>query len=476
METRRIAVLLGAAATFFAGATVAPPTASSAPSWRNVTGNTGTNLTAVQLARGGATGTGPLHVVWEGPQGDVAGSVALFERAVLGSGALGPVHTLLGGTGGLTNPGIARNPADGTMWVYSAGASVLGGKLFAISSTDGFATTSGPTAISQSGYAYAPDDASAAFTQSGSAFQTFGATLKLGLGEDPTEDVLTEAPGIDSGRAGTCCVYWSHLAIDAKTDEAVVGWFSNSGDATPPRAGIEVVSLTTGTTGYAPGSANAARTASSNGDMATPITGRMGADGIYVGYCSGYPTCVNALVWRRGTPKPQVVATGARLDHVRIAAAPGGRLWAMWYRSGRLWARRSDAAATAWGAPVSVIVPGGGDADVWRLAGDASRGPLDAFVTELLGSVNATHTTRLLPGLTLAGAVKAPTGTKLVFTVTDAGVPVAGAKVALRGATGKTNALGKASLVVTGKPGMSKVTAGAGGFTGATRTIKVIAG
>lgn len=472
----RLAVGAAVALTMLlATATASALTISPVSPWKDLTGDTGTNLTAVQTLRDSATG--PLHVVWSGPESDLSSRSALYLRDVLPSGALGPRRTLLAGTLGIANPGIARNPADGTDWVYAAGASVLTGRLFAISSTDGFATATPATPISKSGYAYSADDATAVFTATGQAWQSFGATVKRGTGEDPDEDDLTAAPGIDTGRAGTCCVYWSQLAADAVSGDTAVAWYSNSGDATPPRSGIEVVALPSGTTTYAPGSANAARTSSANGDGPTSLTGRIGAPGIFAGYCGGYPTCTTALVWRVGTAKPQTVATQPGLDHARIAAAPGGRIWATWYAKGTVWARRSNPAVNVWGPVVSVAVPGGADASFWRLAADGTRGPLEVFASIGADGADRTWTTRLLPALSIASAAKAAAGGTLSVQVTDAGVPVPGAKVKVRSTTATTNAAGKATFVLSTKAPVGKalVSASAGGFTGATRMVTIVA-
>jgi hypothetical protein len=444
---------------------IACASSASAATWRNVTGDTHTNLTAVQAASGGP-GTA-LHVVWVGPETDLNTRSALYERDVLANGTLGATHVLLGGTSGMTNPSIARNPVDGHMWVFAAGAGVQGGKLLSLSSSDGFVSTTTPTPISTNGYAYAPDDSSAAFSAAGDAFLSYGVTFKHGLGVDPAEDDLGAAPGFDAGLASRCCVYWSQVALDGVSGAPMLGWYSN---VDPDRAGLEVVSLTTGAVQYVPGSADAGRHSSANGDMATPITGRIGAGGVFVGYCGGYPTCTKALVWRVGAAKPVVVGSGS-MKFVRIAAAPGGRLWAFWTRDGILWARRSNPTATAWGTPVGITVPGGTHSTIWRTAGDASRGALDAFVSlQLASGANTTYTTRVLPGLTVVTPAHGMLGTKLAVTVRDAGAPVAGAKVTIRGHVGVTNAAGVAKVLLTGKTGFAVVTASRVGYsTGSVR-------
>lgn len=456
--------------TLLAVLAAAVPATASAASWQNVTGDTHSSLTAVSAAR--STATGALHVVWAGPGSDPNNRNVLYVRDVLASGKLGPQRTITmaTGSGGLTNPSIARNPADGSFWVFNAGVSTLTGRLFATRSTDDTATWSAPVAISTSEYAYAPDNSSAAFASDGSAYQTFGVHFKRTLGVDASEDDLANAPGFDAGFDNGCCAYWSQVAVDTLTMKPYVAWFLNLRDG---RDGIEVVSPNDGTVTYAPGSADAGRKNSANGDQPTSITGRMNAGGVYLGYCGGYtPSCTTALVWRYGTPKPTLVGTGKGLQHVRVAAAPGGRLWAYWEHKGWIFARRSNSLATVWGEPVKLKLPGT-EPFVWRLAGDGSAGYLDVLASLKTGAVHATWTNRIKPGLTLAAPMKAKVGAKVTFKVTDAGLPVPGAKVAFRGMSATTNIAGAVSFTVSGKAGKAVATATRGGFTADVAALTV---
>lgn len=447
---------------------VAAPSAGAATPWRDVTGDTNTSLTAVASVRSGETG--PLHVTWVAPGTDPNNSNVLYARDILPSGALGPVRTITtaDGTGGFTNPSIARNPVDGRLWIYAAGSSTFAGRLFAMNSADGGATWTAREPISTSEYAYAPNNSSAVFAADGTAYQSFGEHLKRTTGIDATEDKMTEAPGI-AVDFPTCCLYWSQLAIDAATNAAYVGWFSNG----TARAGFEVVSVADGAVTYVPGSANADRSGSTNGDTPTPITGRIGAPGVFVAACNGYPTCTRAQVWRLGTAKPITVGTGKDIRIAQVSPAPGGRLWAYWTTKGQLWARRSNPAGTVYGATVNVPLPKSADTYVWKLAGNGAAGYLDALVSLRLGNVDTTQTTRILPGLSVTAPSKVKSGVTYAFRVTDAGVPVPGATVRLRGKLAKTDAKGIAKVLVAGTAGSAKVTATRAGFVAASTSTVV---
>ena len=103
---------------------------------------------------------------------------------------------------------------------------------------------------------------------------------------------------------------------------------------------------------------------------------------------------------------------------------------------------------------------------MWKLKGEGTRGPLD------LPRVGQ-H--RLLPrGLAHTGAAAAQHRRQeahdaVTFTVTDAGDPVAGAKVAYAGKTFTTNAKGQATTTLAAST--TKATAGKTGYSGAAVTV-----
>ena len=177
----------------------------------------------------------------------------------------------------------------------------------------------------------------------------------------------------------------------------------------------------------------------------TPMVARVGG-GVFVAGSAGYPTLSRVLVWRidasgRIPGGAFVVGADGAFGHQTpmLAAAPDGRVWVAWLeaRPGRamIAARRSNRAGTEWGEPVRVRAPGAWLLGALNIA--AQAGKLDVLgLMHTVSGVNSIQHTQLLPGLTLAraGTVTRPNGSvTLSFRVTDAGDPVAGARVSAAG-------------------------------------------
>ena len=196
----------------------------------------------------------------------------------------------------------------------------------------------------------------------------------------------------------------------------------------------------------------------------TPIVARAGG-GFYVAYPVGYPALEDARLWRIGSAASRSIAKfkGPGSHPVTVAAAADGRLWVLWLDGAgaggpRIFARRSNPAATRFGAVVDAGRPRGAGSG-YRLDASASGGELDAFGVFSLGveSTAATYHRRLLPGLSLKAAprkLRRGESRKVRFTVTDAGDPVAGATVRAGGRSGKTGANGRAKLRLKGRAGL----------------------
>ena len=78
----------------------------------------------------------------------------------------------------------------------------------------------------------------------------------------------------------------------------------------------------------------------------------------------------------------------------------------------------------------------------------------------------STYTTRVLPGLTLLAKRSKD---RVTFSVTDAGVPVKGAKVKAGSGSGKTDSNGRVTLTLKSK---ATAVATASGYTSATLKVK----
>ncbi len=103
---------------------------------------------------------------------------------------------------------------------------------------------------------------------------------------------------------------------------------------------------------------------------------------------------------------------------------------------------------------------------------------MQVFATFTLGAAPgvATWTTVAAPGLSLSASpskLRRGRRTTVRFKVTDAGDPVAGAKVSGGGKSDTTDAAGKASLALTGRGKRVHVTATRAGYVAAAVNLRM---
>lgn len=257
-----------------------------------------------------------------------------------------------------------------------------------------------------------------------------------------------------------CCLYHPDVGVGSASGQAWIGFTSNE-TASP---GVFVNAIGPGGPDkgrkLAPGSLTGKSFVQPI--SRTPITGRIAAAGVFLAYGQGYPTVKSIAVWRVDTAKPQLVLKADDTKHVGIAAAPEGRLWLVWDRSGTIYATRTNHAATKIG-PLSALKPPG-SRSVYELAGDGSAGPLDVFANDGQGLWHQ----QVWPKLSLSGSRASGT---IVFRVTDAGDAVARALVRVGGKTLKTTASGRAALE---KAPARRVRASASkkGYVGASASVR----
>jgi len=476
---RRPAVLVAA---FAALAVPAVAHAGRPGVWTPVTAADGANIDQVGLVR---TPDGALHVAWQRKTPGHAVNDDLMQTVVSPNGAVGAAQTVASDWIGIGSPSFAR-AADGSLLLVAGATSTLDpGAIDSIAawrSTDGGASWSAPVRATQAG-GFA-DDLGLAFGSDGATpFIAWGTTFGLFVnrGVDPAA-----APGnFQSGNGFGCCGYSPGLARDEASGQLVVAWHSNA----TGHLGVfaqEVDQASGSPAGAAklmPGSVStyAGRKETSYSLAHTPIVSRPGRAGVYLAYEGGYPSTRRVVVWRYGAARSTIV--GLRPDGVRtvgIAATPEGRLWAFWSGGGRIWARRSNRSATAWGAITSTPVRRG-TVTVYKLAGNAQSGLLDLFGAFAGGGPGVqTWHTQLQAGLTLTAApASATAGARrsqpIVLRVTDAGEPVAGAKVTLGGASATTGARGTVTLNLPAgaRRGLRTARATRAGYVDATATVRV---
>lgn len=444
-------------AALLVGLVAAAPVHAGPPgTWTRLSEGNGSNIDQVALARGRDN---VLNAVWPSKTGTTKG-YRHSRVAPTGSLVAGPI-AVLDGWSKLNNPALVVG-LDGSLRLLFAGITAVpfsGRATSATAPPDGSSWTFTRALHTDNvGVNESANSFGAAAKLDGTPVFSWSANVKVGL--DPT-------PELDLQEG--CCAYDSDVAVDAVSGEVVVGWYSNL-------AGqygylTRTVDPALGETRYAPSSAREDRKAGHAPGQRTALTARLGAPGVYIAYCTGYPSCQTVSVWRHGGGSPLVVAratsrTSSVGDHVAIVPGPDGRLWAMWEkRSQRVYATRSNRAATKFGAVVEVRPPAG-TRSIWNVAGDGALGPLDLVASASTPGSLAFWHTQVLPGLSLA----CKGGRVVSCTVSDAGDPVRGARVTLGSRTLTTNARGKASADLPA--GSYRTAAAKAGYTSASASVR----
>jgi hypothetical protein len=427
------------------------------PTWTRVTDTDGRNIDEVGVAR---TKDGVLHVLWRKQTGSLQEEIR--HTPISTTGVVGTSTTATNGFASVGNPDVVVLP-DGSMRIFFGGLTTSSGGRNGVQSAiaspgaeaslwtlTGARVSSTQSAIPEGVGAAVKPDGTPAFTYA----YSFVVGYHTGLESSQSDlDLIPE---------NKCCGYWPDVAFEANGN-GYVAWFSNvEGEV---GTYVQQVTPTLGTRQLVPESSTGGKAIAPS--QRTPIVARTGG-GVYVAYCSGYPTCTRVLVWKVGSTTPTEIATGDDIESVTMSTTPDGRLWVLWEDAAApsLYASRTDDTATEPGAPVPFSAPAGTDT-VWHLTGDATDDNLDVLasvtVRTTTASELATWHTRVLPGL--AVAVKSSKG-KAAYTVTDAGEPVAGAKITAGKKTLTTDKAGKA----TGTKAPAEIVVAKAGY--ATMTVE----
>jgi hypothetical protein len=419
-----IGIVLVAASSIMAASAGPPGT------WTRVTDGDRRNIDDVGLAR---TADGALHVLWQRRAGPSSTGVA--HTLITKAGKVGGTSPVLTGLRSVDDPVVLVLPDGKLQAFFHALGDTLeqGGVAGATAPASGVGwSKQGSRASSNTGSAgpvggTVMADGTPAFAYS----QSFH--LRAHLGTDPGAADLELQPN------NQCCDYVPELATDAKSGQTILAYYSNAKGRTGTWA--RQVAPSVGAPKLAPGSVSGGKAIGI--DQHVALSSRLGAPGVYLGYCGGYPTCTRTLLWRVGAGKPLQVGGGKDVEDVDVAPGPEGRLWIAWHdgQTKQVLATRTNKAATRVG-PVVVVAPPKGTSSMWKLAGEGSLGPLDVLVSATAGGSLQTWHTQVLPQLQLS-VTKGKKTVKLL--VRDAGDPVVGATVKVGGAKLKTNAAGVAT-------------------------------
>ena len=442
------------AVAVFAALTAMPAAGGPPGQWTRLPG-TVVNFAQPGLAR---TSDGVLHVVYTRKAGTKS---ELAHTTVSAGGSVGSTSVALGNWASMSHPDLLRMP-DGSLRVFFGGIrSTNAGETnnamnTATAPASGAQWTLQPGRAAQALYAYATSYAGAALAKNGTPISSWAGSPGLGFhyGVDPS----TPDGKIPQS---SCCLYHPDIGVDSTSGQAWIGFTSNE-NATP---GFFVNAIGPG---GAEGGRKLAPGALTGGDFVqpigrTPITGRIDAAGVFIAYGQGYPTIKKIAVWRTDTAKPQLLLNAPGAKHVAVAAAPEGRLWVVWDLGGKVYATRTNRAATRVGP--ATTIGAAGSKSVYELDGEGSAGPLDVIANDGQGLWHQ----QVWPKLQVSG--KRAGKTTIVFTVADAGDPVTGATVKAGGKTLKTAANGRAVLAKA-PSGRVKASATKAGYVAASTTVR----
>jgi hypothetical protein len=415
------------------------------------------NFAEPGLAR---TSDGVLHVVYTRRNGNKEDLIAL---EISPNGKVGPDAVAIGGWASMSHPDLLRMP-DGTLRAFFGGIrSTNPGETNKRLSTATAPASGGPWTLKpgdvvQAPSAYATGVAGAGLAKDGTPISTWSVSPGLGYhygvnGGDPDRSIP------QSG----CCLYTPDVGVDSASGQAWVGFHSN--ESASPGLYVNAIGPAgpQGGRKLAPGSVTG-KSSIYPGNRAS-LTGRIGAGGVYLFYGQGYPTFKTLALWKVDTANPHLVIKADRNEHANVAPAPDGRLWLMWEQNGTIFATRTNRAATRIGGVNAIRVPGG--ASIYRLNGEGSAGPLDLIANMSSGGQFLWHQ-QVWPKLLVSGK---RAGKTIVFTVTDAGDPVAAATVKAGGKTLKTAANGRATLAKA-PVGRVKASASKAGYAAATTIVR----
>lgn len=400
----------------------------ASPGFQRLATVNGTSAAAVAMVR---ASDGKLHLVYQTFTDRHASG--LGSLTINAAGIAGPqVQVLTGWQPGM--PGFLQVITGQLAVFFGAISPDNVSSVWSSLSSDGGATWSAPEdvrgSVPNEALAYGSDvTAAMAGGQAVLALPQAGnLVVQTGLGAGASSQQVTNASDGSTTDAD--------LAVDAATHQVVASW---SSIAHEPSLYMQGVAPGTGTPQLVPGQSR----------NALVIAGRDTGPGVFGAYTTD-GTHVRLFRYSAGT-----VAVGSRpgtgAKVLGVATGVDGRMWVMWGddSGGGLAVTRSNKAVTAF-EPIQHL-----DLKVltlYRLQGEGRLGPLDLLVDAIPNGSGSVPTpglyhARVLPVLSAGASLTTPKKAHiLTVTVSDAGDPVAGATVSVKGQKAKTSANGIAKL------------------------------
>lgn len=428
--TRRtlLGLLLGSATT------LAMPTSSlAAPRLKEIAPTYYATDAGVAFVR---TADGTLHLVY--PVRSAGANNGVVTRTVSSSGVVSqPVPVAVNFPA--SRPGVVALP-NGALWAAFGGQPSLqaAAGVWGAASTNGGATWSAPVFIGSGSTfeagSYAADVTAALVGPTPWLTMNVAGGLSVQAGFGPAAPTAkVDTPPTYDGFLGAV-----DTVVDAAAGELVASWDSA---ATPGGDFIQ---------GIGP-SVQAAHLVPGQRRNAVVLASRDAGPGVFAAYT---PDNDRVRLFRYGGGSVAVgKVKGLTAKVLGVATGRDGRIWVIWGDDSarEVAVTRSNKAVTRF-EPIQVIKDNA--FDIWRFSGDGRLGPLDLLIDEtpVKPVVEATYYVRVLPTLSVsAKAHRLNRSTlKLTVKVTDAGDPVAGARVRVDGKHTKTKKSGAATLKVRG--------------------------
>jgi hypothetical protein len=436
--------------------------AQGATSWKAL--GTSGQLNISDLVGTARSTDGALHVAWH--RRNDAGLYDLLQTPVSPTGAVGAPVPIITGWASVEGPTLLAS--GNALFAFFSGTRTLvtgdptEGLDSSVSADGGTTWNQAPSAAATGDFA-GQRDASVAIGPNGAlaAWYSERETV-VHVGTDPAAFPNQRGYGAGTGQAmavsGTAAMVAWCTSVQGPNGVFVAP--VNPADGAPAGAARIVPGSTS------PGSDGAAEAFCPAGTR-VPLVARQGK-GFFVATVDGTRRTVHG--WRAGAAKALTLAGGSSTkQHVAAAASPGPKasVWVGWYDDGALKLRRSNGAATVFGATVTLNAPRDGTVYSLDLNAQADRVDLVARVQHADGTVGLEHA-QSYPGLTL----EATGGKRPSFRVLDAGDPVAGAKVMVAGRSATTAGNGRVSISVA-RPGRYTAQATKAKYVGADARVTV---
>jgi hypothetical protein len=328
------------------------------------------------------TSDGSLHVVWVRRAGT---GYDLLHTGIGASGAVEATSPVVTGWKGMVvGPSIVVD--GGQLRVLFAGldqATTSNDPLFGTLATatggrDGTTWSAPEKANATNTFVYGARSIGAAVTRGGTPVALWGDS-------QPDRDGyhFGVGGGSDVELQPGCCLEDGQVAVDAATGQVLAAYFS-LGTAFSNVPGLYLQKI--GPTGLL---GTRVRISDANDAVAQrpAITGRLKGAGVFVAYAAGTPIPTSLDLWRAGATRPAILAHGTNISNVAAGAAPGGRIWLLWYDEAELHAACTNASGTRIGTIVDVLRPPGmaSSSRPFNLTGEGSRGTLDIVATVGIG-------------------------------------------------------------------------------------------